>query len=325
MKKFLKYAMLLVIISSMLLLLIYADRYSTIAKEGICLWALTVVPSLFPFFFLTMLITGSQGTLPLSSRLDSFTKKHFRCSGSAVGIFLLSVVSGYPVGAKLIADLYSGGAIDSDEATRMSTFCSTSGPMFVVGTVGVCMFESGIYGAAMLISHIISAIICGKIFCRSGDFKNHTNIKSKNKTNANILQESMYSSVISILCVGGFICIFYVLSAMMRDFKIIDFFAFPIGKIMQSHPSSTLLSKGFVTGLIECTNGCKILSAVKDPLSASLACGVISFGGLSVIMQSSVYLTQAKVRLRVFLLSKLIQCTVAFLLCLCIIKLSDIL
>lgn len=46
----------------------------------------------------------------------------------------------------------------------MSAFCSTSGPMFIVGAVGIGMFESTKFGYILFLSHAISALINGLIF-----------------------------------------------------------------------------------------------------------------------------------------------------------------
>lgn len=324
MKKSVKIAATAITASAMLCLIIFPDRYTAAARDGLLLFATSVLPALFPFFFLTMLLT-KMGTLTnFAKRADKLTSKMFRCGGVSAYVFLMSVLSGYPVGARLICELYSGGAIDKDEATRMSAFCSTSGPLFVAGTVGTAMFGNKACGFAMLASHIMSAVICGKIFCKYGDFrKNYVSYIANEKTD-NILYESIYSSVISILCVGGFICVFYLLSNILSDFKILWVPEKLFGLILSFSPDGDIAAQGFVSGLIECTNGCRILGSVPSPLTASLACALISFGGISIIFQSLIYLTRAKVNVKIFLLSKTVQMILSFFICFGIVSLANI-
>jgi nucleoside recognition membrane protein YjiH len=76
----------------------------------------------------------------------------------------MSVLSGYPVGAKLTADFYEKGLITKGQACRITTFTSTSGPLFIVGTVGIGMFHSAKLGIIILLSHFIGAILNGLIY-----------------------------------------------------------------------------------------------------------------------------------------------------------------
>ncbi len=324
MKKFAVISTSVTVAALMAVLVIFPDRYIPVSWEGVKMWAVFVLPSLFPFFFLTLLLT-KLGTLSgLAGAAGRFTEKHFRMSGVSVYVFVMSILSGYPVGAKLIAELHSAGAVDSDEATRMSCLASTSGPLFVAGTVGTGMFGSKTTGFLMLVCHITSAVICGKIFCKYGDFRKKPLAAAKPLDTDNVLYECIYSSVISILTVGGFICIFYLLSHILADFKVLSLPQKFLSLVLSFDPDCKVLSNGFVYGLIECTNGCRMLAASASRLAAPLACSLISFGGLSIIFQSLIYLNKAKVRTGIFLLSKTVQMALSFVLCLLCLYLADI-
>jgi len=315
MKKYFKVFITILITLSMLCLVIYPERYTSIALQGVVLWATAVLPSLFPFFFFTLLLTKLNVLSPITKKFDKLTQRAFRCNGTLAYVFIMSILSGYPVGARLIAELYDKGNIDKDEATRMSVICSTSGPLFILGTVGVNMFGSKALGLSILLSHIISAVICGKIFYRFGDFKNNYILnKTKNSTD-NILYESIYSSVISILCVGGFICVFYLISIIVKDFKLLHPLELLVNLLLNNIPNKAIVSEGFIYGLIECTSGCKTLSSLPSPLTASLSCAIISFGGASIIFQSIIYLSKANVNMKIFLLSKVLQMIISFTIC----------
>ena len=46
----------------------------------------------------------------------------------------------------------------------MLSFCSTSGPMFIIGAVGAGMFNSTFAGYIMFTSHVLGAFLNGIIY-----------------------------------------------------------------------------------------------------------------------------------------------------------------
>ena len=70
----------------------------------------------------------------------------------------MSILSGYPVGSRIVADLYSNGSLGRAEAERLSYLCSTSGPMFILGSVGSAMFGDGKAGAILFASHLFGVL-----------------------------------------------------------------------------------------------------------------------------------------------------------------------
>ena len=93
MKKNLKILITVLSFAVMICLVIFPDKYINVAFNGIKLWATSVLPSLFPFFFLTLLLTKMQTLNSFGLLADPFTKKHFRCNGISAYIFLMSILS----------------------------------------------------------------------------------------------------------------------------------------------------------------------------------------------------------------------------------------
>ena len=85
------------------------------------------------------------------------------------------------------------------------------------------MFLSKKIGFIIYLSHVLSALINGLIFRSYG--KSETTIRSRlsPKKDLNVLYESVYNAVISVLIVGGFVSVFYVFSDILYDFKISPF------------------------------------------------------------------------------------------------------
>lgn len=282
-----------------------AKRYSKIAFDGVKLWALSVLPPLFPFFFLSSLITGTGLTEKLANVFSPFTRFFYKTGGVSAYPRIMSLISGYPVGVRVISDLCLSGAITSDEASDYAVICSTSGPNFIIGCVGTCF---GGYGLTLFFVHLFSSFLAGVIF----GFFVKTKPKSKavigKKTNLS-LGDSVYSAVVSVLTLGGFVTIFYIFSNILADLKIF----YPLVKIL-TPVLGAAKADGLVTGLIECTFGCKKLAeSGADAMSLSLASLVISFGGLSVWAQSKAYLKRANASFFKFAAAKTVQSLVSFL------------
>lgn len=302
MKKLFKIFITLFIIFFMIMLIVYPDRYVKSTLDGVKLWAFSVLPSLLPFFFLTTLLTQTASLEKLSKKLEPISKFLYNTSGITIYAQIMSFLSGYPIGAKIVSDLYQNNLITRDEATRSATFSSTTGPLFIVGSIAISMFESKLIGIIFLITHILSSIFCGIVFRKYGDNRVITDfLPQKNKTD-NVLYDCAYQSVLSVLIVGGFVAVFYTLSQILRDFNILYIIEKPLSLLIGKNNSY-----GFIQGIIECTKGCKILSNDYTALSCSLALGTISFGGISIICQSITFLKKANVNVKIFILSKFIQ------------------
>ncbi len=328
-KRFFKIMLTLGVSACMVIILIRPDVYVASALEGVKLWALAVLPSLLPFFFFTTLLAKIGATERMARTLKNPCERIFGTSGYAAYAFLMSILSGYPVGAKIIGDLGENGLIDETDATKMSAFCSTSGPLFIVGSVGVGMFGSAAAGKLLFLVHALSALITGLIFRfygLIGKAEKSTAPTGKNSArptrrdvaaaktkaeNGNALYDCVYSSVISIATVGGFICVFYVLADIFQNLDIL----YPIRKTLFFITKNETLSKAFSYGLIECTRGCKMLALCGlSTYSLAFASSLIAFGGVSVLVQSVCFLKKANVKISVFLLAKTIQTVISFLL-----------
>lgn len=286
-----------------IILAIYPQKYVASCLKGLNIWAVSVLPALLPFFFLTTLIAKTGCADNLSTIFSPIVKHLFRCPKSTAYPFVMSMLSGYPVGCKILCELYENKQLSKSECKKAISFCSTSGPLFVIGAVGVGMFNSLKTGQILFISHILSAIILGAIF----SFKKTESLaivdSQYKKTDENVLYESAYSTVVSVCVVATFIAVFFVFTDIACDFGLLKPFVFIFKRFIGENNASA-----FCKGLIECTQGAISLSAINNGnLSVLLTSFLISFGGLSVIFQSAVYLKKAEISVIYFILLKLLH------------------
>ena len=293
---------------------VFPERYLKSSFSGIKLWAFSVLPSLLPYFFLTTVLTKLNVLDGVFKKFDKPNGKLFRVKGIVSYAFFSSVISGYPVGAKILSDMYAGGLLSEGEVKRAAPLCSTSGPLFIIGAVGVSMFLSKTAGVIMLIAHVLSAVFAALTFRGvKGEILASDKTLLPQKCD-NILYEAAYGAVNSVLIVGAYVAVFFVISDILFDFKILLPLSFVLKPIFSIFGASGC-EYYFISGLMECTKGAKLLSTLGAlPKTVALSASLISFGGVSVIMQSLTYLSGAKVKPLYFLTVKSVQAFYAFLL-----------
>ncbi len=294
------------------LILAFGKEYTKVVLDGISLYFACVVPSLLPYFFITTILSSMKTTGKISNKLRFITKPLFNVGGAVGYAFFMSLISGYPVGAKIVSDLREKGVISNSESVRASALCSTSSPMFLINSVGSIMFNNLRFGLCLFLCHILSSIIVGVLFSFYKRKEKPLDLPFINTNKMdNVLYESAYSSVVSILVVGTIITIFYLLTFVLFSIGFLS----PIIGLFSNVFGNETLAKGLTFGLFECTQGLKIISTLPNnffalPLSAFI-CGL---GGLSILMQSITYLKKAKIKTAPFILAKIICAVINFIL-----------
>lgn len=274
------------------------------ARKGMKLWALTVVPALLPFF----ICAGFMMRMGVPGRIARYFEKPVRTffcvPGCAAFAFLMSVVSGYPMGAKITADLREQRLVSKREAERMLSFCSTSGPLFMLGAVGAGMLGSVAAGWVIAISHYTAAIINGLLFRRHGkpggaaplplQSSAQSAFKAEESGMAVLLTDSIFSAARTLLLIGGYILMFTLLTSFLDE---VSFFVLLKNSALA----------GLAKGLLEFTVGCSAVSASELTLLAKciICSAIISWGGLSTHFQVAGVLGKTDVSMGFYVRAKL--------------------
>ena len=305
-----------IIFFMMILIIISPETFSKSTISGIKLFFYSVLPGLFPFMFLTKLLTELGVVFKITKRLSPVSEKLFGTPGVSIYCFLMSILSGYPIGAKIISDLYNKHLITEEDAKRMSLFCTTSGPVFVIGAVGVGMLSSFKLGLIIYISHILASLILGIVYNLIYKRKNQKQISIvlESKKQENMIASALSETINSLFMVAGFITIFYLLTEVLSVLNIIELISNVLEKILPFTGISKQEFSGILYGLTEVTHGAKDLSAFGASC-APVICGLISFSGISIIMQSITFLKQAKIKTHTFIIFKCVLMILSFILC----------
>lgn len=294
------------------MLVLYPAKYMSAVSDGLLLFVMSVLPAMLPFFFFSRLLTS----LNVATQLAEYTKKPLQKlfgSPDAGGyILIMSMLSGYPIGAKLVSDCCESGICTKDEAKRLIAFTSTSGPMFVLGTMAINMLNNYKAGVIILVCHYLGAIVNGIIF-RAKTLPSSTTNKADMQIPKydNLLADAINKSITAVLAVGGYIAIFNMLIAVFKDIGIIDFLSQALSQL--GIPYS--LCEGGITGMIEMTRGAYIIAESRQglPQTLPLLAALVSFGGLSVTVQSLSFLTNCGIKAHYYLLTKASQCVITYI------------
>lgn len=307
------FSFLLLII--VLIVAINPNPYINATLKGITIWAKIVLPSLFAFFIFTKLLMQNKHTLKIFNFLNIPFEKLFKTKKVGGYIFAMSFFSGYPLGANLISEFYNNGTINNKDAHILISYCSTSGPMFIIGSLAGEMFNNSTLGIVILISHFVGAIINGifyRFICEKIPENKSLVYNTNNRLKKENLNEIMYNSIVSCLMVGGYIAL---------CFTILEL-AFNIGFLsnISLFVSNTFgikieLIESILKGIIELTNGTVSLigKGIDIKILAILLTGLISFGGLSIHLQTQMFLTKCNVKYKYFLTTKVTHTIFAIL------------
>ena len=88
-------------------IIINPQRYIGVTLNAIGIWGNILLPSLLPFFIFTKILTKLGCVENLTSVFSPITINIYKNSKLSAYTFFMSILTGYPVGSKLIADLYN--------------------------------------------------------------------------------------------------------------------------------------------------------------------------------------------------------------------------
>ena len=229
------------------------------AVEGIRVFGGTVLPSLFPFAVCANYISNSGILSGIRSRF-----------GKLIPFFsmLLAWLCGTPSAAVITCRLYKDGSYDTKRASILCAAWTQMGPLFILS--GLCggMLNCREYAPVFYVSIYLPSLA---VTILSG-FPKAFKIKGTKDTVRSSLPSSVSEAVMSMLRVGGTIVFFNVLFSVFSSFISLRGLSVPM--------------KGFLFGSFELTNGLIVLSSEPSRLSLSICAFVLSFGGISVFVQS---------------------------------------
>ena len=131
----------------------------TSAGKGFELWYSVIVPALLPFFIAADLLISLGFARFLGVILEPVMRPLFKLPGCSSLVVAIGFTSGFPIGAILSRRLYDDKMIEGSEAERLVSFTNNSSPLFILGAVGVGMFNSPMLGCLLAVSHYLANLL----------------------------------------------------------------------------------------------------------------------------------------------------------------------
>lgn len=173
------------------------------AASGLKLCAAVIIPSIFPCSVIAVFLTKSK-TADFFKKLLTPIGKITILGADAVFVILLSLISGYPVGAKLVSNLYSQKRISESAAKRLICLCVNPGPAFCILAVGKGVLSNVKCGVLLFASSVLSSIILNLIFNKREKFEDRQPVTKQS------FSESFAQSVTDAASATFSICAFVV-------------------------------------------------------------------------------------------------------------------
>ena len=274
------------------------------AKEGLLLWFQIVLPTLLPFLIATNLLISTNSIFYISRLCGPLFQRLFCVSPNGSFAVLAGFLCGYPVGAKVTADMVKTNRITLTEGKYLLSFCNNTSPAFITGYIVMQNLKEETLMFPTLLILYLSPVLCSFIFRRWYHIRPRQTAFCKTQEKPlfftfDILDHGILNAFETITKIGGYIILFSIL--------------FSFGKRL---PSAVIFS------LLEITNGIPcILSSISNIYASyTLVLALSSFGGICAIAQTKAMLGGTKLSIVFYTLEKLITAAVTSLLALSYIK-----
>ncbi len=288
----------------------YSDAVKLGVSNGISLCLNILIPSLFPFMFISSLVVQSN-IFDNPSRVSKYISgKFLRLPACCISVIILSLIGGYPTAANSIKNLIKQGKINKNQAERMTYFCVSAGPAYVVNVVGVGVFSSFKLGVILFLAQLFSFFIIIILFnLNSNNFNlaNNHIVESSYKSFSELVVDSCKDCVLSMLNVCSFVMLFSAFIAIVDSCNIINLAV----KLLQLSKASEAVLFSAISCMIEISTGTSI--AANYGLSPSFFSFFLGFGGVCVFFQIFSLLRGIRINKLKFIVARFLQAVLAML------------
>lgn len=253
-----------------------------------------ILPTLFPFFVISILLNRVGLPAWLGSLLSPSLGKAFGVSGAGISALFVGLTGGYPMGAAYIADMLDSGHVDSEEAEHLLCFCNNSGPAFILSAVGTGVFQSPKVGLTLYLVHISAAVITGLLLRRGRQAPDCVKVHVESLNFSAAFPAAVRQAVVSALNVCGFVVCFTVLAGLLDA----GGFVSQLCGFISIHTGLELhWCRALFMGILELGSGAGAMQGLSPtPINMALAAAMLGWGGLSVHFQTMALLSESSAK-----------------------------
>ncbi len=273
----------------LLIIIILSRPESTFqyAYEGLYQWAAKMVPTLFPFMMISSIMVYSGADLELGRMLSHVLRKLYRYSSYGLYALFMGFFCGFPMGAKVVSDLYEKEKISRSEADTLLSFCNNIGPAYFMGIIIPILHECGYQNTLPFVFGMygipaVYGIVMGRLHAAeipdtpSAGVRPHTSGTPQISLAAS-LKRSCMDNTQSLILLGGYI-------TFTNAFRI----------FLDLMPLS-VNSKNLLSSFLEIIGGVQAVytTTLLPDQKVFWIMTALCFGGISCIMQTSSFLERS--------------------------------
>lgn len=133
--------------------------------NGLVICVSNLVPSLFLYMILATYISGSKISLYIGAIFGRPMAKLLKLPKISASAILLSLIGGYPVGAKCVVGAYKSNLLTKSQANKLSLITVCSGTGFTLNFVGLSLYNNQKTGIILLVSQLLAYAITATLIC----------------------------------------------------------------------------------------------------------------------------------------------------------------
>ncbi len=262
-----------------LLILINSDIVIKSVITSLNMFLTKIFPSLFPTMVMGLLLV-KLGIYRIITFQNLF-KRLFRFNEIDTSIFITSLFCGTPSNATFINNYLQKGIISENEALNLLCCTHFINPLFVIGGVGIYIFNSYKIGIIILLMLYLSNLI--KAFLLRNNFNPYleSNVIKEKVNFKDIFVSIIKESMINLLVILGIVILFNILIILIKEIFNLN---------------NTL--KVFINIILEMTSGILSIKTlnINIILKILLAYLSLSFGGLCIWFQTISMITNKNIK-----------------------------
>lgn len=274
----------------------FSKEISQGIKNGISTSLNMLIPSLFIFMIVSHIIMNTHAKEIIGKPFSWIAQKLFFIPSKYFSIVILSLIGGYPVGAKLLSDAVKRHQLDIQTANRMLCYCVNCGPAFLISAIGVQLLKNINIGIMLYLSQIFASfsigIILGAISKKNNTIplKTGDNTPIKSQSMSVALVNAVNDTVRSMAVICGFVVTFSAL--------------FPIITMIFQHCDNN--TKVILQGILEVVSGSNSSLLLESNHPILLLTFFTAFGGICVHLQICAMLKDSKIKMRAFFITRIL-------------------
>lgn len=299
MRNFIKKSFYCIIFAALFLCLLFYPKLTlSYASTGLTLWFSKMIPTLLPFMILSSLLIKLQLHQTFIGFLAPVLRPIFRVNSSCLYAIVVGFCCGFPMGAKVVAELYLAHKITKSEAEFLLAFCNNIGPIYFISFV---LFSLQITNYLPFLFGMYGIPLCYGILLRYGVYRKKLHFPAQTERAADwqkggsffrALDDSIMNSLNAITKLGGYMILFNLCNCI---------------PVLLFSQNTFLMS--FINCMLEITSGIQYTLGqnLAYPYSYLIVFPLLLFGGISCFAQTASILRDTDLSQKKYCTHKLVQ------------------